>query len=52
VTVTAVDPTLFTSLDPPRLAGSRCAACGTVTFPAQAGCARCARQDMAAASMS
>ena len=26
----------------PRLVGSRCGACGTVTFPAQASCARCA----------
>ena len=28
--------------DDPRLIGSRCAACGIVTFPAQASCPRCA----------
>ena len=43
----AVDPGLFSSLDPPRLAGSRCAACGTVTFPAASGCAKCAGTDLA-----
>ena len=47
MTVSAVDPMLFASVDPPRLAGSRCANCGTVTFPAQAGCAKCAAEDMA-----
>ena len=62
MTATAVDPALFASLDPPRLAGSRCAGCGTVTFPGQAstgqagagqagtgqaGCARCAGTDLA-----
>lgn len=47
MTATAVDPALFTSLDPPRLAGSRCATCGTVTFPVQAGCAKCTGTDMA-----
>jgi uncharacterized OB-fold protein len=47
MTVTAVDPVLFTSLDPPRLAGTRCANCGTVTFPVQAGCAKCTGTDMA-----
>ena len=47
MTVSAVDPVLFASLDPPRLAGSRCANCGTVTFPAQAGCAKCTEEDMA-----
>jgi uncharacterized OB-fold protein len=41
----AVDVALFSSLDPPRLAGSRCATCGTVTFPAQAGCAKCTGTD-------
>ena len=46
MTATAVDPALFSSLDPPRLAGSRCANCGTVTFPVQAGCARCTGDDM------
>jgi uncharacterized OB-fold protein len=47
MTATAVEPALFASLDPPRLAGSCCAACGTVTFPAQAGCAKCTGTDMA-----
>ena len=47
MTATAVDPALFSSLDPPRLAGSACASCGTVTFPAQAGCAKCTGTDLA-----
>jgi len=38
---TPVDATLFASLDPPRLAGGRCASCGTVTFPAAGSCPRC-----------
>jgi uncharacterized OB-fold protein len=33
--------------DEPRLIGSRCAACGIVTFPAQDSCPRCASTDMA-----
>ncbi|HEY3262319.1 MAG TPA: OB-fold domain-containing protein [Pseudonocardiaceae bacterium] len=36
-----VEPALFASLDPPKLAGSRCANCGTVAFPVQTGCAKC-----------
>ena len=32
--------------DDPRLIGSRCAACGIVTFPAQNSCPRCAATDM------
>jgi uncharacterized OB-fold protein len=47
MTATAVDAALFISLDPPRLAGSRCANCGTVTFPVQTGCGKCAGTDMA-----
>jgi len=39
---TALDPALFVSLDPPRLAGSRCGSCGTVTFPVARSCPRCA----------
>lgn len=31
--------------DGPRLVGSRCRGCGTVTFPAQDSCARCAQAD-------
>ena len=33
--------------DEPRLIGSRCTACGIVTFPAQESCPRCASTDMA-----
>ena len=39
--VLPVDAGLFASLDPPRLLGSRCAACGTVVFPAAQSCPRC-----------
>lgn len=39
-----VDPTLFASLDPPRLAASRCQRCSTVTFPVSRSCPRCAHQ--------
>lgn len=39
---------LFTwSAGEPRLIGSRCAACGIVTFPAQDSCPRCASTEMA-----
>jgi uncharacterized OB-fold protein len=31
----------------PRLIGSRCTACGIVTFPAQASCPRCPSTEMA-----
>ncbi|MGY1809481.1 Zn-ribbon domain-containing OB-fold protein [Blastococcus sp. SYSU D00669] len=44
---TPVDATLFASLDPPRLAGSRCPDCGTVTFPASTSCPRCMSRTMA-----
>ena len=33
--------------DDPQLIGSRCTACGIVTFPAQDSCPRCASTDMA-----
>jgi uncharacterized OB-fold protein len=46
MTAVGVDASLFATLDPPRLAGSRCAHCGTVTFPAQDGCPRCAAGEM------
>jgi uncharacterized OB-fold protein len=46
MSATAVEPALFASLDPPRLAGSECAKCGTVIFPVQAGCAKCTGTDM------
>ncbi len=32
--------------DEPQLIGSRCGACGIVTFPAQDSCPRCASTDM------
>jgi uncharacterized OB-fold protein len=41
-----LDTGLFASLEPLRLAGSRCTACGTTTFPTQADCPRCARRTM------
>jgi uncharacterized protein len=46
MTPTTVDDTLFASVDPPRLAGSRCGNCGTVTFPVQSSCAKCTGSDM------
>lgn len=46
MTSVGVDAALFASLEPPRLAGTKCAQCGTVTFPAQDGCPRCAGSDM------
>ena len=33
--------------DDPQLIGSRCTACGIVTFPAQASCPRCPSTEMA-----
>ncbi len=42
----AVDPTLFSLADPPHLWGSRCADCGTHTFPVQGGCPKCTGTDM------
>jgi uncharacterized protein len=41
-----LDPRLFSSLEPFRLAGSACTTCRTTTFPAQADCPRCARRTM------
>jgi uncharacterized OB-fold protein len=35
---------LFT--DEPRLIGTRCGACGVVTFPSQSSCPRCNAEDM------
>lgn len=46
--VEPVDATLFASLDPPRLVGSRCDRCGTVTFPVSGSCPRCTHPEMAA----
>jgi uncharacterized OB-fold protein len=43
-----IAPDVFTwPSDDPRLLGSRCAACGTVVFPAQDGCPKCGRTGMA-----
>ena len=39
---TVVDETLFAQLDPPVLAGSGCAACAVVVFPATSRCPLCA----------
>ncbi|WP_409329622.1 Zn-ribbon domain-containing OB-fold protein [Trujillonella humicola] len=44
--VTPVDPTVFASLDPPLLAGSRCPDCGTLSFPAARSCPRCMRSSV------
>lgn len=42
-----VDEQLFVEAEgTTRLRGSRCAACGTTTFPVAAGCARCTGADM------
>lgn len=48
---TLVDARLFSSVEPLRLAGSRCTTCGTTTFPVQADCPRCARRTMAAVEL-
>ena len=41
-----IAPDLFTEGEEPQLIGSRCGACGVVTFPRQSGCARCGAADM------
>lgn len=45
---TPVATELFASLDPLTLAGSRCATCRTVQFPAATQCAHCAGEDVEA----
>jgi uncharacterized OB-fold protein len=40
-TTTPIAEGLFTGGAEPRLIGSRCAECGTVTFPRQSSCPRC-----------
>lgn len=45
--ISPVDAGLFASLDPPRLLGGRCGACGTVVFPMARSCPRCSGADMA-----
>ena len=42
MTTRLIDEALFDSTDPPRLAGARCCGCGTVVFPRQDSCPRCA----------
>lgn len=43
---------LFTEVDGrPRLVGSRCGACGVVTFPHQHGCPRCGAESMEPATL-
>ena len=39
-----LDPAVLTN--EPRLIGSRCERCGTVTFPRQGSCPRCTSQDV------
>ncbi len=51
MSVTCVEPALFASIDPPRLAGSRCRACGTVTFPVQSGCPNCTGSGLATVAL-
>jgi uncharacterized protein len=42
LTAVPIAPDLFTwPSDAPQLIGGKCGACGTVTFPRQAGCPRC-----------
>jgi uncharacterized protein len=41
-----VDDTLFVDGNLVALAGSRCRSCGTVTFPRQSSCPRCAGVDV------
>ena len=38
---------IFTAGAEPQLIGSRCTACGIVTFPSQDSCPRCASTEMA-----
>ncbi|GAA4879020.1 Zn-ribbon domain-containing OB-fold protein [Actinomycetospora straminea] len=40
------------SLDPPRLLGSRCGACGTATFPARDVCPACRAEEVAGHELS
>ena len=42
-----IEHTLFSSIDPPQLAGSRCERCGTVTFPVSRSCPKCTNPEMA-----
>ena len=42
----AVDESLFFTLSPPQLAGSRCSSCTAVVFPAAANCPCCSSADV------
>lgn len=44
---TAIDDTLFVGLDPPLLAGSSCADCDVVVFPATERCPGCTGENVA-----
>ncbi|MER5176995.1 OB-fold domain-containing protein [Streptomyces sp. NPDC002896] len=47
MTTRLIDDGLFESVEPPRLLGVRCTACGTVVFPRQDSCPRCPDGTMA-----
>ncbi len=47
----ALDPALFASLDPPRLAGGRCGRCDTTVFPVARSCPRCSSGEMATVAL-
>lgn len=49
-TVPSIAEGLFTD-DQPRLLGSRCRECDTVTFPSQQGCPACGAETMARAAL-
>lgn len=46
MTVTVVDETLFSSVEPPVLRGSACRACGATIFPALGSCPVCTGVDV------
>src|SRR3954452_1151817 len=45
--VPVADGLIIGTAEEPRLIGSACARCGTVTFPRQGSCPRCTSQDVA-----
>lgn len=46
MSVRVIDDSLFASLEPPALRGSRCASCGAHVFPALGSCPMCAGVDV------
>ncbi len=46
MTAVAIDPGVLVVGDEPVLLGSRCAACGTHTFPVSGGCPKCTGTDL------